>query len=150
MTEVGLWLAKFRRAELPSANNPPFIPARKENSHEAGCTKKCAEAQATKEAPGFEKGRSGEEIKRNGSVASEPPSFSIKADPLRPRARLFEIQGPGSDQAKLPQLQNCSAKIWCFRSLAPHFPRQNRARKLHVVHEARTSRRPQSLRDAPL
>jgi hypothetical protein len=64
-------LAKVRRTELPSVNNPPFIPARKENSHEAGCTKKFAAAQETKEAPCLEKVPSGEEIKRNGSVKIE-------------------------------------------------------------------------------
>jgi hypothetical protein len=62
------WLAK-PSPELPSANKRAgLIPAHKENKHEAGCTKKFAEAQETEEAPCFEKGRSGEEIQRNGSV----------------------------------------------------------------------------------
>jgi len=48
-----------------------FIPAYKENKHEAGRTKKFAEAQETKEAPCFEKVHSGEEIKGGGSVKIE-------------------------------------------------------------------------------
>jgi hypothetical protein len=43
----------------------------KENKHEAGCTKKFAEAQETKEAPCFEKVHSGEGIKGDGSVKLE-------------------------------------------------------------------------------
>jgi hypothetical protein len=45
-----------------------FIPAHKENEHEAGCTKKFAQAQETKEAPCYEEVRGGEEIKGGGSV----------------------------------------------------------------------------------
>jgi hypothetical protein len=48
-----------------------LIPAHKENKHEAGRTKKFAQAQATKEAPGFEKVHSGEEIKGDGGVKME-------------------------------------------------------------------------------
>jgi hypothetical protein len=44
---------------------------RKENKHEAGRTKKFAQAQKTKEAPCLEKVRSGEEIKGSGSVTIE-------------------------------------------------------------------------------
>jgi hypothetical protein len=64
MTQGRPWLAKVRSPELRSANNRRFIPVHKENKHEAGCTKKFAEAQETKAAPCFEKVRSGEEIKR--------------------------------------------------------------------------------------
>jgi hypothetical protein len=45
-----------------------FIPALKENKHEAGRTKKLAETQKKYEAPCYEEGHSGEEIKRGGSV----------------------------------------------------------------------------------
>ena len=48
-----------------------FIPAHKENKHEAGCTKKFAQAQETKEAPCYEEVRGGEEIKGGGSVTIE-------------------------------------------------------------------------------
>jgi hypothetical protein len=48
-----------------------FIPAHKENKHEAGRTKKLAEAQETKEAPCYEEVHSGEEIKGGGSVKIE-------------------------------------------------------------------------------
>jgi hypothetical protein len=40
-----------------------FIPAHKENKHEAGRAKKYAEAQVSKEAPCYEEVHSGEEIK---------------------------------------------------------------------------------------
>jgi hypothetical protein len=40
-----------------------FIPAQKENKHEAGRTKKLASAQETKEAPCNEEVHGGEEIK---------------------------------------------------------------------------------------
>jgi hypothetical protein len=48
-----------------------FIPARKENKHETGRTKKLASAQETKEAPCYEEVYSGEEIKGSGSVKIE-------------------------------------------------------------------------------
>jgi hypothetical protein len=44
-----------------------FIPAHKENKHEAGRTKKLAQAQETKEAPCYEEVHGGEEIKGGGS-----------------------------------------------------------------------------------
>jgi len=47
------------------------IPAHKENKDEAGCTKKFAQAQETKEAPCFEKVHSGEEIKGDGGMKIE-------------------------------------------------------------------------------
>jgi hypothetical protein len=40
-----------------------FIPAPKENNHEAGRTKKLPEAQESKEAPYYEEVHRGEEIK---------------------------------------------------------------------------------------
>ena len=43
------------------------IPAHKENKHEAGRTKKLAQAQETKEAPCYEEVHGGEEIKGGGS-----------------------------------------------------------------------------------
>jgi len=48
-----------------------FIPAHKENKHEAGRTKKLAEAQETKEAPCYEEIHNREEIKKGGSVKIE-------------------------------------------------------------------------------
>jgi hypothetical protein len=60
-------LAPSHRAEY-RPQNPPDIPAHKENKHEAGCAKKFAPAQETKEAPGVEKVHGGEEIKGGGSV----------------------------------------------------------------------------------
>ena len=71
MTQVRRGWLTLRRAELPSANNSRFIPAHKENKHEAGRTKKLAEAQETKEAPCYEEIHNGEEIKRGGSVKIE-------------------------------------------------------------------------------
>jgi hypothetical protein len=53
----------LRRAELPFANNRRFIPACKENNHEAGRTKKFPAAQVSKEAPCHEEVRSGAENK---------------------------------------------------------------------------------------
>jgi hypothetical protein len=41
-----------------------FMPAHKENKHEAGRAKKHAEAQVSKEAPCYKEVHSGEEIKR--------------------------------------------------------------------------------------
>jgi hypothetical protein len=70
MTQVGRGWLRFA-----ARNSGPQITRRlsqgKENNHEAGCTKKFAEAQETKEAPCFEKVYSGEEIKRSGSVKIE-------------------------------------------------------------------------------
>jgi hypothetical protein len=57
--------------ELQSANNALVMPAHKENKHEAGCTKKFAQAQETKEAPCFKKVRSREEIKGGSRVKIE-------------------------------------------------------------------------------
>jgi hypothetical protein len=68
MTQVRRGWLTLRRTELPSANNPPVYPAHKENKHEAGRTKKLAEAQEKKEAPCYEEVPSGEEIKGGGSV----------------------------------------------------------------------------------
>jgi hypothetical protein len=48
--------------------NRRIIPAHKENKHEAGRTKKFAQAQEKKEAPCYEEVHSGEEIKGCGSV----------------------------------------------------------------------------------
>jgi hypothetical protein len=48
-----------------------FIPAHKENKHEAGRTKKFTEAQESKAAPCYEKVPSGEEIKGGDSVKIE-------------------------------------------------------------------------------
>jgi hypothetical protein len=48
-----------------------FIPAYKENKHEAGRTKKFLQAQETKEAPCYEEVHSGEEIKESSSVKIE-------------------------------------------------------------------------------
>jgi hypothetical protein len=48
-----------------------FIPAHKENKHEAGRTKKFAPAQETKEAPCNEEVHGGEEVKGRGSVKIE-------------------------------------------------------------------------------
>jgi hypothetical protein len=48
--------------------NRRFIPAHKENNHEAGRTKKFAQAQAKREAPCYEEVRSEEEIKGGRSV----------------------------------------------------------------------------------
>ena len=48
-----------------------FIPAHKENKHEAGRTKKLAQAQETKEAPCYAEVHSGEKIKGGGSVKIE-------------------------------------------------------------------------------
>jgi hypothetical protein len=45
-----------------------FIPAHKENKHEAGRTKKFAQAQETKETPCYEEVHGGQEIKGGGSV----------------------------------------------------------------------------------
>lgn len=71
MTPVGRgWLRFAARNSVPQTTRR-FIPVHKENKHEAGCTKKFAEAQETKAAPCFEKVRSGEEIKRNSSVKIE-------------------------------------------------------------------------------
>jgi hypothetical protein len=55
-----------------------LIPAHKEIKHEAGCTKKFAQAQETKEAPCFEKVHSGEEIKRDGRVKIEDQGRYIR------------------------------------------------------------------------
>jgi hypothetical protein len=63
MTQVRRGRLTFRRAELPSANNPPVYPAHKENKYEAGRTKKLAQTQETKETPCYEEVHSGEEIK---------------------------------------------------------------------------------------
>jgi hypothetical protein len=68
MTQVQREWLSVRDAELPSAHYPL---AHKENKHEAGCTKKFAKAQETKEAPCFEKVHSREEIKGGGSVKIE-------------------------------------------------------------------------------
>jgi hypothetical protein len=54
-----------------------FIPAQKENKHEAGRTKKLASAQETKEAPRYEEVRSGEEIKGGGSVKIEQGAIGV-------------------------------------------------------------------------
>jgi len=52
-------------------SHPPttrrFIPAHKENKHEAGRSKKFPQAQEAKEAPCYEKVRGGEKIKEGGS-----------------------------------------------------------------------------------
>jgi hypothetical protein len=72
MTQVRRGWLTLRRAELPFANNPPVYPgAQQGNKHEAGRTKKLAQAQETKEAPCYEEVHSGEEIKGGGSVKSE-------------------------------------------------------------------------------
>jgi hypothetical protein len=68
MTQVRRgWLSVSRS----SATTRRFIPAHKENKHEAGRTKKLADAQETKEAPCYEDVHSGEEIKRGSSVKIE-------------------------------------------------------------------------------
>jgi hypothetical protein len=68
-TPIQAQLKRLNPASPASENR--FIPAHKENKHEAGRAKKLAEAQETKEAPCYEEVHSGEEIKGGGRVKIE-------------------------------------------------------------------------------
>ena len=65
------WVTNPQPCDSRPQSTRRFIPAHKENKHEAGRTKKFLQAQATKEAPYYEEIPSGEEIKGDGSVKIE-------------------------------------------------------------------------------